>query len=242
MVHFSKNLFEMQSDTPLISFTFDDFPQTSLSIGAQILNNYDFKGTYYTALGLRDTTSVLGKICSTEDIKKAAADGHELGCHTYSHVDTWKEKSNEFESSLIDNQREIKEILPGYEFKSFAYPKGNCTPATKLIAEKYYACSRGGRGQTYNCRSVDLNNLKAYFLEKRLGYNINAVSEVIDNTCRERGWLIFGTHEICDDPSAYGYSTEYFEKVVDYTHRSGAKVLTVSKAYEYLIGQKQGVC
>ena len=47
-----KRPFSICPQRPLISFTFDDFPQSALSNGGAILNRFGVAGTYYAALDL----------------------------------------------------------------------------------------------------------------------------------------------------------------------------------------------
>jgi hypothetical protein len=81
---------------------------------------------------------------------------------------------------------------------------------------------------------VDLNLLKAYFLDRRTKTDLHSVKNVIDRNASSRGWLIFATHDVTDQPSPYGCSREFFEKVVEYAADSGALILPVGKAWEKL--------
>jgi len=76
---------ELRLDRPLISFTFDDFPISALQEGGRILTDYGAVGTYYVALGLLGTDTPTGRIVGNEELAVTVAQGHELGCHTYSH-------------------------------------------------------------------------------------------------------------------------------------------------------------
>lgn len=168
-----------------------------------------------------------------EVLGNVLSDGHELGCHTYNHPDAWQTGPDLFESSIIENQRALWSIFPGRNFKTFAYPLGNATPRTKRIAGRYFVCSRGGR-QTINEGRMDLNNLNGYFLDRRLEESPSSIQTIIDRTCHARGWLIFVTHDVDDDPSPYGCTPDFFEGVVRYAISSGAVILPVIKTCESL--------
>jgi hypothetical protein len=81
---------------------------------------------------------------------------------------------------------------------------------------------------------ADLNLLKAYFLDKRNEINIDQVKRLIDLNTSCRGWLIFATHDVTDNPSPFGCTHKFFAEVVEYAARSGASLLPVGKAYDKL--------
>lgn len=215
---------------PVISFTFDDFPRTALLTGGAILNRLGASGTYYTALGLLGQDSPSGELFVQEDLRKALDGGHELGCHTFSHYDSWQTKPEIFEDSIVQNRVALSELVAGAQFKSFSYPLSSPRPTIKRAAAKHFLCCRGG-GQTLNVGTVDLNQLSAYFLEKAEG-DILTVKGLIDRNKSERGWIIFATHDVSPNPSPYGCTPEFFEDVVQYALASGARILPVAKALE----------
>jgi len=219
--------------TPLISFSFDDAPRTAFSNGGDILNAHGVRGTYFVSLGMLESDSASGTIASQDDLRHAVEEGHELGCHTFNHKDPWKTKVAAFEESVIKNRQALAKILPGNTFSAFAYPLCNPSPTNKHRAGKLFNCCRGG-GQTFNVGKTDLNLLKAYFLDVRNGDAIEMVRDLIDRNSESTGWLIFATHDVDDNPSPYGCTKKYFEKVVEYAVLSGASLLPVGKAYQQI--------
>ena len=217
----------MHGAMPLISFSFDDFPQTALHVGGDLLKAHNLRGTYYTAFGLMDRkNSPVGPIFSRDDLLALVKDGHELGCHTFSHCHAWNTRANEFERSLIENREALNRLLPNVVFKTMSYPISVPRPQTKRRTAKYFAGCRGG-GQTLNARTMDLNNLRAFFIEKGTPALINAV---IEQNAKARGWLIFATHDVCEKPSRFGCTPQLFEEVVLQAVKSGARILPVGEA------------
>jgi hypothetical protein len=226
--------FSIHTDLPLISFTFDDFPRSALLAGGNILALNRLAGTYYASLGLLGTEGPSGPLCVVNDLTALLSQGHELGCHTYAHCHSWTTSTATFEDSIIQNRSALRELVPGADFKSFSYPLSEPRPLTKRNAARHFLCCRGG-GQTFNSGTADLNRLAGYFLEKSRN-NIHAVRNVIDENYRARGWLIFATHDISDNPSPFGCTPRFFEDVVEYAINSGACILPVAEALKMLRG------
>jgi peptidoglycan/xylan/chitin deacetylase (PgdA/CDA1 family) len=218
----------MYNSVPYISFTFDDFPRSALHTGGGILLRFGLRATYYASLGLMGTEAPTGKIFVPDDIHELLAQGHELGCHTFAHCHSWQTSPRVFEDSIIKNRQALEELIPEATFMSFSYPISGPRPHTKQIVAKYFYCSRCG-GQTYNVITADLNLLKAFFLEKSRD-NVKTIREVIDQNCRNRGWLIFATHDISESPTSYGCTPAFFEDIVNYSVRSGARILPIRQA------------
>jgi peptidoglycan/xylan/chitin deacetylase (PgdA/CDA1 family) len=216
---------------PLISFTFDDFPRTALVAGGAILNRYGASGTYYVSLGILGEDSPSGPLCTSDDLVQLREQRHELGCHTFSHCNSWDTESTVFEHSIIQNRDALKGLFPDAEFKSFSYPMSEPHPITKLKTGRHFQCCRAG-GQTLNLGTADLNQLSAYFLEKSRN-RIQDVKDIIDLNHQKNGWIIFATHDIRRQPGPYGCVPEFFEEVVRYASSRG-RVLPVDKALEAL--------
>jgi len=222
----------MRNTVPLISFTFDDFPRSALTVAGEILNRYGVAGTYYASLGLMGKHASAGKIFEEQDLALLLKQGHELGCHTFDHFNAWETKPQIFEDSVAQNRRALQQILPEARFRSLSYPKLPPRPLTKRRVGRQFTCCRCG-GQKLNSEIVDSNHLWGFFLEKSRD-NLDAVKELIDRNRKLRGWLIFATHDVCEEPSPYGCTPGFFEEVVRYSVSSGAQVLPVVKAWESL--------
>jgi len=227
---FCRRTIKMRNSTPLISFTFDDFPCSAINVGGEILKKYGVGGTYYASLGLANRNSPVGLIFSPADLAKVIADGHELGCHTFAHCPAWETDSDVFERAIVENRRALSTILPHVQFSTMSYPISDPRPSTKCRAARHFRCCRGG-GQIFNAGTTDLNDLRGFFLEqsaKRPAF----IKQMIDQNNQATGWLIFATHDVCDAPSRFGCTPALFEETVDYAVRSGARILPVAQALD----------
>lgn len=228
-----RRMIPMRNSQPIVTFTFDDFPRSALQVGGEILRGHGMCGTYYAALGLMKQVTPTGLIFSPDDLPLLLAQGHELGCHTFAHCDSWETAPVEFERSVEENRLALERWQPGARFPTLSYPITCPRPHTKRRVGRRFACCRFG-GQTFNRGSLDLNLVSAHFLEKDRG-DASVVTRLVDETIRNRGWLVIATHDVADDHTPYGCTPAYFEEVVRHVARSGALVLPMAKALEQVI-------
>jgi polysaccharide deacetylase len=222
----------VDSQKPIISFTFDDFPRSALLTGGAILERFGLRGTYYASFGLMGQTAPTGEIFVAKDVSALVARGHELGCHTFAHCHSWDTKTKAFERSILENQAALETLLPGASFRTFSYPISLPRPHTKRMVGRHFAGARGG-GQVFNVGQADLNYLRAYFLEKTR-HDCGAIRTLIEQNRVACGWLIFATHDVCDTPTPYGCTPGFFEDIVECSVRSGARIVPVAEALDSL--------
>lgn len=223
----------------LISFTFDDFPKSAYRQGGAVLGSHGAAGTYYVAMGLRDAESEMGPHFSSRDLQELVAAGHELGCHTYSHLDCRISDGDTVAQETGDNVQALSRVLGSYTLRSFAFPFGRVAlPAKRALTHRFEACRTIRPG--INAGRVDFNLLNANCLYSRAG-DLDAVGNLIRLNRESGGWLIFYTHDVTDRPSPYGCTPGYFEAVVRAAVTSGSKVLTVGAALDELNQRNRGV-
>jgi len=222
----------VDSARPVVSFTFDDFPRTALTVGGAILQKYNAVGTYYVSLDLVGKDDVSGPMFTLDDLQVMRQQGHELGCHTFTHCDSAGTPSSIFLEAVRANQAAYEKLFPGDVLRTFSFPKSAPRGRTKQLVARRFTCCRGG-GQTMNVGVTDLNYLRAFFIEQAHG-DLGAMRRMIDQNRAAKGWLIFATHDVCSHPSPYGCTPEIFESVVRYASESGATILPVEQAYRAL--------
>ena len=218
---------------PIITFTFDDFPRSAYTAGGEILKKYHARGTYYISMNLLHSEGLSGPHFFRDDILNLVEDGHELGCHTFSHCDAKSTPSHMYEKDIIKNSTSIRAILPSYNFRSFAYPFGRVTLRAKKIVGGLFDCCRG----TYdgiNSGHTDLNLLRCNRLYSET-VPISKVKTTIEENEKMGGWVIFYTHDVRENYSSWGCSPDYFESVVKYASESGSRILTISDALDVLL-------
>jgi hypothetical protein len=225
---FAQRNHAFQLSRPIISFTFDDFPQNAGTTGRKILKQFGVLATYYVSFGLAGSVAPTGQIFESSELEEVIADGHELGCHTFDHCHAWDTDSRAFAESSDRNRAELEKLLPGQKFQTMSYPISCPSPSVKRVSASRFAACRGG-GQTFNARSLDRNYLHAFFLEKCRD-NRGLVRSIIQQNDDENGWLIFATHDISESPTPYGCSPEFFETTLKAAASSRAILLPVHAA------------
>lgn len=213
----------------IISFSFDDIPDSAITNGARILQKYGYNGTYYISLSLKDNHDKNKLYFDHSKLKKIVDDGGELACHTADHIAFYNSNSKEVLSNLKKNQEKIHELIPGYKFESFSYPSGQQTFRSKLILRKEYHSARGVKAGMH-VGSVDLYNLYGNELAGHI--TLPEVFALIDEAIKNKAWLIFYTHEVEENPSPYGCTPEFFEQVVSYCYKKKADVRTIKDAVD----------
>lgn len=233
---FGKRAVRWPGVKPFISFTFDDFPRSAYLGGGKILRKYSLRGTYFASFGLMGNDSPSGLIFSRTDLKDVLADGHEIGSHTYGHLDPWKTSPAVFEESLIKNREALKAILPDCDFRTLAYPLTEPHPRVKRVSQKYFDSCRGG-GRVINAGRIDLNLLKSFFIDKKNREDLGFFKKLIEMNAGENGWLIFSTHDISESPSDFGCRPDIFEAIVGLAAESSAAILPVAEVYDRAWGK-----
>jgi peptidoglycan/xylan/chitin deacetylase (PgdA/CDA1 family) len=219
----------LENETPLISFCFDDFPRSAYLAGGAILKRFGARGTYYAAPGLMNTCTDLGEQFTLGDIESLLTDGHELGCHTFSHVSCRNVSLKAFEADVLKG-RETLRSMTGRIPVNFAYPFGHVSFAAKKIIGAQMKTCRGIYGGL-NGRNPDLNLLCSNSLYG--GVDLLAQYESLVSANQQRkAWLIFYTHDVRDNPSPFGCTPALLEKVVSLALSQGFHVAPVQEVVD----------
>jgi peptidoglycan/xylan/chitin deacetylase (PgdA/CDA1 family) len=194
---------------PLVSFSFDDFPRTAFTAGGSILGGFGVRGTYYVAAGLMGTSNESGDQFLLEDLHRLLQDGHELAGHTFSHSSSRRVALSEFQQDVRKGQQALREIVNSHASDNFAYPFGEVTlEAKRAIGTEMTSCR--GVYPGLNGPDVDLNLLNANLLYGDVD-NLKEVEQLVRENERQKGWLIFYTHDVRRNPSEYGCTPELLE-------------------------------
>jgi peptidoglycan/xylan/chitin deacetylase (PgdA/CDA1 family) len=197
-----------------VSFSFDDFPKTALATGGAILEKYGLRGTYYAALGLAGSDGNVGPIAELAEMREAHQRGHELACHTYSHLDCSRASAPEILSEIRRNADAMAALIDGFAPANFAYPFGRYVGTAKRLVAPCFASCRG-TSDGINHRGADLADLRGTRVYAQQ-FSESAMRRLIDRACELGGWLIFYTHDVTEAPSRFGCTPRQWESIVAY--------------------------
>jgi peptidoglycan/xylan/chitin deacetylase (PgdA/CDA1 family) len=224
----SRREFTLPSSGPIVSFTFDDFPRSALTVGGAILKTCGAYGTYYAALGLMNTINDLGQHFLAEDLQTLVNAGHELGSHTLNHLSCRTVSLPKFQADTTKGKQAVEQITGIRDSHHFSYPYGHATLWAKpRIGTSVSSCR--GIVPGINESPVDLNLLRANSLYSR-SFDLDSIARLLKANTRCRGWLIFYTHDISENPSPFGCKPNEFESAIKIAVKSGARVVPVGKA------------
>jgi peptidoglycan/xylan/chitin deacetylase (PgdA/CDA1 family) len=219
--------FWIKAKRGIVSFTFDDFPKSAAENGNRILTGYGFFGTYYCAANLMGREERGIDYFDGKDLTKVLDAGHELGCHTWSHLDCQSAGREQIEQDLERNCKFLEEVSGQPPF-SFSYPFGKLGVRAKVIAGRRFITARGISGGV-NAGLCDFAQLKANSIYSG-STEMAAIKNLIAKVEKKRGWLIFYTHDLSATPSPFGCTLELFESVVRRVANSNCEVLPVKHA------------
>jgi len=235
-ISFSKKT-DIQLKHPVISFTFDDAPVSAFVNGGGILSKFGFGGTFYISLSLMTGPDSETRF-TLPQLKNALAQHHELGCHTYGHIDLSKTISKVGIADIEKNQEEMQVLIPGTELRNFSYPFGSQTRPVKKFASERFRSSRGIE-EGINAIGTDLCNLKTVKLYEGK-YPLDYIFQKIKEAEENKGWLIFYTHDVDEKYTDWGCSPAYFEAVVKECADRGIAVATINEALNLIENTQHG--
>jgi peptidoglycan/xylan/chitin deacetylase (PgdA/CDA1 family) len=201
----------------VVSFTFDDFPKSAFTSGGSILEGYGARGTYYTSMSLAGTQRTVGRMFDHEDICAAHHAGHELACHTHTHLDCCASAKRSILATIRNNAAVLSSVIEGFVPTNFAYPYGRVSPTAKRVLGPRFSSCRG-IGGGINSGIIDLANLLAVAVFAS-DFDEAEMRRLIDHNRSVGGWLIFYTHDVGDVPLPYGCKPAQLEAVVAYASK-----------------------
>jgi peptidoglycan/xylan/chitin deacetylase (PgdA/CDA1 family) len=226
--HFGKSPFRLRNTQPLVSFTFDDFPESAAAVGVPILDQYNAHATFYVTGDLVGRWSGHWQGASTEEIVRLHRRGHEIACHTFSHVSTSDLGAAELATQIEDNRRYLLSLDPSIRVENFAYPYGLGSVFRKAQLAKTFRSSRG-IVPGVNFGVVDLQYLRSTPLIDR-DIDSDGIDRVFDELVASNGWLIFYGHDVAAEPSPYGCTPALLRHALDAAAKRNVQIMTVAEA------------
>ncbi|MDK1377413.1 MULTISPECIES: polysaccharide deacetylase family protein [unclassified Sinorhizobium] len=222
---FGRRRRRLETAVPLVSFTFDDVPDSALDHGAAILERHGARGTFYIAGGLAGQVEADRTLISPAGCGELLARGHEIGCHTFAHRRMRDTSGAALGRDLDRNAAYLEGVGIASAPANFAFPYNAAWPLARSELRRRYRTCRAG-GEAINRGLVDPLMLKAVEIRQPEQYS-RTLTRWIDDVVERPGWLVFFTHDIAPSPTPYGCTPETFDHLVRYAVDKGCEVLPV---------------
>ena len=224
----------MRNPLPVVTFTFDDAAASACDLGARLLAQFGARGTYFISGAGCGAMSPGGRLATAEQVKALAADGHEIGCHTFLHTAVSEVDRQALLVEVTRNRAFLQGLGRDVQVRNFAYPYGDVSFAAKRCLETHFDSCRSLRPGV-NAGTADLGALKVCELQDA-SIGRQGVLEIVTEAARRNGWLIFVCHDVEDRPSRYGVSPQLLEFALTTACAAGCLLTTVAEALELLRG------
>jgi peptidoglycan/xylan/chitin deacetylase (PgdA/CDA1 family) len=210
---------------PLVSISFDDAPASAVAEGRAALESRGLKGSYFVAAGLAGEDGPMGRYATAGEMKDALAAGHEIACHTFSHLDCGQASGAEINADVAKNAAALA-ALGAPPAETFAYPYGDVNRAAKLMLGVRYRLLRALHHGLIEA-GVDLNQAPAVGIEGADGEALGR--RWIDRAVDRCAWLILYTHDVAESPSPFGCTPAALNRLIDYALEAGAELVSVAE-------------
>ena len=212
-------------DRPMVSFSFDDAPLSAVENGAALLEARGARGTFFIAMGLAGRTGPMGRFAGAGDLERLVKAGHELGCHTHSHLDCGQASVADIEAEVLKSRAALTGLGAPTPV-TFAYPYGDVSPAAKRALAGRFALLRALHHGLIR-DGADLNQAPAVGIEGPGGEAV--ATRWLEQALSERAWLILYTHDVAEDATPWGCTPQVLGRLIDRALAGGADVVTVEE-------------
>jgi len=226
--HVPLKRWRLQNPGPMVSFTFDDAPESALCIGAAMLEAWRCRGTYYIATGLVGRKTADYQVMTREGVGELHRRGHEIGLHGHAHREAGRLTARGFVDDLAFNRAQLEAIDAGIRPLNFAYPFGMADFSRKRQLSGLVRSSRGV------CPGVNSGEIDPHFLKcvelTNARLTVERLKVLLDAVVSSNGWLIFLSHDVSPWPSPYGCTPELLTRALAGAAARRIEIVTVAGA------------
>jgi peptidoglycan-N-acetylglucosamine deacetylase len=216
------------------SMTFDDACPGQFTILVPLLDKYKYKATFFIDMGNR-------RIFKTpwDNIRRAAASGHEIASHSVTHSRLSTLTDGQLEAELKDSRDTIDKEIPSQKCLTFAYP--NCVLGKDPVVARYYLAAR-----TCNVGTIDASDPANLLRINSFSYGGNVSAQTLNGTADDaiskKGWGTILVHGIDDEGGYNPVKSTMLKTHFDYlqTKESQLWIATFADVARY-IRERQGL-
>lgn len=181
-----------------IVFTFDDWSPGHGSIVYPLFKKYNLPATFFVTLKNKDYSG------GFKTMKKAYADGFEIGNHTHNHSDLSKINADELQKEVIDAQAVLRKKVHKKCANTFAFPYGVFTPDVLKLTKSSHIGARTanlsyGRMWDYSLTYGKTDYFQLQTFMARDIHTPNTYSRLTKSAAKQGGMIVFMYHSIFND-------------------------------------------
>ncbi len=161
----------------------------------------------------------------------AASAGHELGCHTFSHLDCGQAGPHDIEADVERNLASLKAWGAGAP-TTFAYPYGDVSRSAKRVLEPRFKLLRALHAGLIET-GADLNQAPSVGIEGPCAEE--QAHRWLQRARTRKAWIILNTHDVADRPSPWGCTPQALDGLVKAAIEGGMEVVSVAEGARRLV-------
>ena len=216
---------------PLITVTFDDGWQSIYESALPLLQKHGIRTTQYVLTGTADNAEYV----SWDQIAQMQKAGHEIGCHTVSHVDLTTLDDATLEGELKFCKDELtKRFGP---ITSFASPYGASNPRTVNAIKRYFDTHRNTNGDPSNgVTDVDVNVPENFDRFNIIGFTVrhetkvSELQKLVEYAKTRNAWVVLTYHQADEGGSQFNVNPPNLDKQFAYLSKTNVRIVTMSEA------------
>jgi peptidoglycan/xylan/chitin deacetylase (PgdA/CDA1 family) len=209
----------------MVSFTFDDVLASAATCGAALLERYGARGTFFAASSFTGNHGLMGPFATDQQLCSLDYRGHELACHTWSHLNCGLAGADALAADCDRNAKHFAAAgLP--QPRNFSYPFGDISSAAKQSLGSRFKLLRALHPGVITS-GTDLNQAPAVGIEGPQGEA--RAEQWLLQAAVQKGWLILYTHDVAEDCSQFGCTPAALEHLLEAARLLGFDIVTVAE-------------
>lgn len=211
-------------ERPMVTFSFDDAPASAVETGARLLEARGLRGVYYVSAGLAGRSAPMGVCADGPAYRALSKAGHELACHTFSHLDCGRASGAEALADVERNHAAFQ-AWGAPEPRAFAYPYGDVAAGPKAALGGRFSMLRALHHGLI-VQGADLAQAPAVGIEGPTGEAV--ARRWLERARQASAWLVLYTHDVREQPSPWGCTPDALARLADAAVEQGFEVVTIS--------------
>jgi peptidoglycan/xylan/chitin deacetylase (PgdA/CDA1 family) len=216
-----------------VSVTFDDGLYSQASVGASMMNERGFKGSFY----IKSEPGWAFWPTYWEDWQTVATAGHEVGSHTVDHAHLTELSVGDARYQLRESRETIEANIDQPPGMTIAYPYGESNDSVEAITAEYYIAGRDVWSPGYmNYYPEDSNNPVDFYAIGSAAFDYpdlttyERLASYTDTAEAEHAWFIPHIHEL-DSPAPVAILAQYLD---DLENRDNIWIDTLGAVVRYM--------